>query len=407
MSTLTLKWNNDFSYGEVVLPSSKSLCNRAYIIQSLCKEQFHIHHISPSDDSRNLANLLSFTTDHMDVGAAGTNMRFLISLLAIRPGNYILTGNERLNDRPIRELVDCLQSLGAEISYLKKEGYPPLEITGQMLQGGEIKIDGSISSQFISSLLLVAPCLSKGLKIEILNNVVSKPYIEMTLELMKYFGIEYSMNKNTIEIKPQNYQAKNYEVEPDWSAAAFWYAFIANSKKGTRLFFKGLSFKSLQGDRLVSRYFQLFGIDSTETGGGIQIEKTGEASDRIDLSLLNEPDLFPALAFSCAALRIPSSFTGLQTLNLKESKRIDCIKKELEKTGAVCESGIDFFKITDYQTMPDQLYFDTYGDHRIAMAASIFLTTGKPVLIKDPEVVSKSYPGFWEALKNIRIANIY
>jgi 3-phosphoshikimate 1-carboxyvinyltransferase len=407
MSTLKIIGESSFSYGAVRLPASKSLTNRALIIQALTGSSLELRHLSLSDDSRNLLECLQFSNHHLNVGAAGTNMRFLVSLLSILPGEYILSGNDRLNERPISQLAESLLALGANISYIEKKGYPPLKIIGGILDGGEVEIDGHVSSQFISSLLMIAPCLKKGLKIKILNTIVSKPYIEMTIGLMKHFGVEVKWNDSIIEIPPQKYIPKPYTVEPDWSAAAFWYGLLAVSKKGNKILLNGLSFNSLQGDRHCAGYYEGLGVQSKETPEGIVIEKTSDPVNHIQLNLLNEPDLFPALAFSCAALRIPASFSGLQTLNQKESKRIDTIKNELEKTGAVCTAGNDFFEMKSYYTFPDRLDFNTYGDHRIAMASSIFYTTGMPIFIHDPEVVSKSYPGFWEDLKNTGIVNIY
>lgn len=407
MKKIVLQQNDQPYLGEVSLPYSKSLSNRVLIIRELCEQPFKIEHLSNADDTENLLKNLAENNSTIDVGAAGTNMRFLISLLSIKPYKRILTGTERMLQRPIGELVDGLRSIGAEITYLKEEGFPPIEINGKKLKGGKISIDGSISSQYISSLLMIAPAMENGLEIEILNQPVSMPYIEMTLELMKYFGIESMVNKNNITISPQSYQAKDYTVEADWSSAAFWYGIVAASKPGTSLSILHLSLDSLQGDKRTTEYFEELGISSFETKVGMKIEKTKPSKQDLRFDLINEPDLFPVLAYTCACLRVIAKFEGLQTLNLKESKRIESVKTELIKSGAMIDSGNDYFNIIGYTDLPSEITFQTHADHRLAMAAAIFGQSASRVTIHDTEVVTKSYPGFWEYLKNIRIANIY
>ncbi len=407
MKKIVLQQNDRPNLGEVILPYSKSLSNRALIIRELCTQSFKIEHLSNSDDTKNLLENLTENNATIDIGAAGTNMRFLISLLSIKPGKHVLTGSERMLQRPIGELVDGLRTIGADISYLKEQGYPPIEINGKKLKGGKISIDGSISSQYISSLLMIAPAMEKGLQIEILNQPVSMPYIEMTLALMKYFGVESIVNKNIITIPSQSYQDKDYTVEADWSSAAFWYGIVAASKPGTSLSLLHLSLESLHGDKKTATYFKELGVNTLENKTGIKIEKTKLAKQDLHFDLINEPDLFPALAYTCACLRVNAKFEGLQTLNLKESKRIESVKTELIKTGANIDSGDTYLNLTGYTNKPAEITFQTHADHRLAMAASIFAQSTSHITINDPEVVTKSYPDFWEHLKNIRIANIY
>lgn len=407
MKAISLQFNPFFEYGEVTLPTSKSLSNRALVIRELCAQPFNIHSLSNSDDSQNLRDCLNNLEGTIDIGSAGTNMRFLISLLSTQSGTFKLTGDSRIQQRPISQLVASLQSIGAEISYLNEEGFPPIQITGKNLTGGEIQIDGSISSQFISSLLMIAPHLKNGLKIEITSPLVSKPYVDMTIGLMKYFGVECKMDNDIIDVHHQIYQPKDYEVEPDWSCAAFWYGLIATSKIGSRIFLKKLSSNSLQGDKKSVEYFKLLGVTSTQNKEGMLIEKTNEASNNLSFNLVNEPDLFPVLAYCIASLKLSVSFTGLQTLHLKESNRIEATFTELQKTGAVCQLGENHFTISHYNNRPNKLVFDTYQDHRLAMAATMFLCCSESITIQDKEVVSKSYPGFWETLELVGIANIY
>ncbi len=407
MSAIILRRNADFREGEIHLPSSKSLSNRALIIRAVSSVDFPIHDLSESDDTKNLLSSLADLEKDINVGAAGTNMRFLISLLSISPGNYILTGNERMQKRPVGELVQALISLGADIQYRKNPGYPPLEIHGKELLGGQVSISGNISSQFISSLLMIAPNLKKGLEIIIKDGTVSRSYIDMTLGLMNYFGVSSKTSTNSIRIQSQKYRPQEYTVECDWSAAAFWYGMIANSKPGTTIFLKGLQRNSLQGDKKAMDYFKQLGVETKDHKNGLLIQKTPTTTHHISLDLLHEPDLFPVLAFTCAALRIPASFTGLQTLNLKESNRIDAVANELTKTGAICKTRADQFEITDYTSPSSKIVFDTHDDHRLAMAASVFSGSLEEITINHPEVVSKSYPDFWKDIKTLTIVNIY
>lgn len=237
--------------------------------------------------------------------------------------------------------------------------------------------------------------------------MVSEPYIHMTLALMKYFGVDHQRKENCITILPGKYVAKDYSVEGDWSAAANWYAFIATAKQGTKMIFKNLDLNSLQGDKKCAEYFQLLGVDSTMKKEGLEIIKMRDAENNLHLDLRNEPDLFPSLVASCAVLKIHASFEGLDTLTLKESDRIRSMAKELKKLKIKSDFSDTTFELTEYGKIPTKVKFNTYEDHRIAMALSLMVQNDINVEINDPEVVSKSYPNYWEDLKLIRIANIY
>lgn len=386
----------------IELPASKSLSNRALIIQHFCKEPFAIRNLSEADDTVNLIENLSSGASEMNVGAAGTNMRFLISCLSISPGTWVLSGTERLHQRPIRELVSCLQKLGADIEYLGESGFPPLRIKGKELSGGEITISGEVSSQFISSLLMIAPVLKEGLILHISGLLVSKSYIEMTLGLMHFFGINYTWNGASICIHPQAYVAREYIVEPDWSAAIFWYGLTAIT--GREVFIRDLSAISLQGDKKMIEYGLLLGVNTIPANGGMRLTRTGSLAKNISLNLINEPDIFPVFAFTCAALKIPVIFTGLQTLNLKESYRIKNVANELSKWGVKSNSGNDFFEIVDVGSEPESVTFCSFDDHRMAMAEAVMSLVSKEVLLDNPGVVTKSYPGFWNELKCVGFA---
>ena len=365
---------------EIDLPSSKSISNRLLIIKALCKEDFEIKNLSDSDDTISLQKALVNNTETIDVGAAGTTFRFLTAYLAIREGKEcILTGTDRMKERPIIELIGALQSLGAEIKYTEKEGVPPLKITGKDLKGGKITIDGSVSSQFISALLLIAPTLKNGLNLKIEGEIVSKPYIKMTLKLMQEFGGESSWNGNTIEVKPQNYIAKNFEVESDWSVATFWFE-IAALSKSCNIKLNGLSEKSIQGDKKATAIFKKLGVSSVFENNTLILTKNKNINFPKHINLLAIPDLYQPLKCTLFAVNNNPEIRGIQTLKDKETNRIDAVEKEL-------------IKLTSSKII------ETYKDHRMAMSfAPLSLKFGE-IQINNTEVVSKSYPNFWKDLE--------
>jgi len=407
MSPVKLKKNIGFASGVVVMPSSKSLSNRAIIIRGISGHHFNIHHLSEADDTQNLLAMIHSTSNNIDVGPAGTNMRFLTSYYAIQPGTKQIGGTERLNKRPISDLVNCLNQMGAKITYVQQNNFPPLFIEGATLTGGKINIEGNKSSQFISSILMVAPYISGGIELEIKGKVVSEPYIDMTLELMKYFGINYKIEKNIICINEQNYIPKDYTVEGDWSSAAMWYAFIAGAKPGTYIHIKNISLNSLQGDKKCAEYFSHLGVSTQTVDEGIEISKTGIPNTILSFDLTHQPDLFPPLVVSCVLNGVLATFTGLDTLPQKESNRIEAMANELKKLNVELEYTNTYFSIKNYLKTPTHVMFDTYNDHRMAMSLSAISQMGVEVTIHQPEVVSKSYPSFWQHLKSIEIANIY
>lgn len=407
MKSIILKKNDSYSSGTIAVPYSKSLSNRAIIIRALCGAAFNIFHLSKADDTQNLLKNINNISDKIDVGPAGTNMRFLTSYYAIQKGKKQIGGSDRLNQRPISDLVDSLKQMGANISYIDRHHFPPLLIEGKELEGGQLVIDGSKSSQFISSILMIAPYISGGIQLEIQGKIVSEPYIHMTLELMKYFGVKYSREKNFIHIHQQNYIPKDYSVEGDWSSAAMLYLFISGAPKNTSINIKNVALDSLQGDKKCAEYFSLLGVKTEVKDQGISISKTQGSHPDLSFDLTNEPDLFPPLAVGCMLNRIKASFTGLDTLPQKESNRIIAMATELSKMNIEIEHSPSSFSIKSYGKEPSQIKFDTYHDHRIAMSLSAIIQLGTEVTIHDPDVVSKSYPSFWEDLKILEIANIY
>ena len=365
---------------EIDLPASKSISNRLLIIQALCKQEFEITNLSSSEDTKSLQKALKATNATIDVGAAGTSFRFLTAYLSTLVGNrYILTGNNRMKERPIKELVDALLELGIEIKYLEKMGFPPLKIIGTNITENKVSIEGKISSQFISALLLIAPTLKNGIKLKISGEIVSKPYIIMTLKLMEEFGISHTWQENIIEIKPQKYSAKNYNIEADWSAASFWYE-IASLSTNCNITLNGLTENSIQGDRKVSELFNNLGVQTKFENGSIILTKKEEKDISKEINLINTPDLYQPLKCTLFAKNLTTKFLGLQTLKDKETNRIKAVEKELLKLNTTK-------KIT------------TYKDHRMAMSFAPLCLKYETLQINDVDVVGKSYPNFWNDLK--------
>ena len=365
---------------EIDLPSSKSISNRLLIIKALCKERFEIENLSDSNDTRDLQEALSSPERTINVGHAGTSFRFLTSYLSISNGKeFILTGSNRLKERPIIELVSVLRKMGAKIEYSEKEKTLPLKILGTELQGGKTKIDGGISSQFISSILLIAPILNNGIDLEIVGALVSFPYVEMTLNLMSEFGIKWEWKQNVIIIKNQEYKAKSYKVESDWSAASFWFE-IAALSDNCNIKLNGLKQNSIQGDRIVAEIFEKLGVNSNFKNNQLILTKSNNRSSQKEYNLLDTPDLYQPIKCTLFAKGVSANFSGIQTLKDKETNRVLAVESELKKMNST--------KIVD-----------TYNDHRMAMSfAPLCLKFGE-LQINNSEVVSKSYPNFWEDLK--------
>jgi 3-phosphoshikimate 1-carboxyvinyltransferase len=396
--------------GEITLTASKSESNRALIIQALCSEKFEIKNLAAAEDTRVLNEILqavksntSTEVQTYDVGAAGTTMRFLTALLATKKGTYILTGSERMKNRPIKILVDALRELGADIEYPEKEGYPPLKIKGNELQGGEIEIDGSVSSQYISALMLIAPKLKNGLIIKFKGNVTSIPYIIMTRKMLEEFGVYGTWRSNIITIPHQSYIKKNadyeYKVEGDWSSASYWYAFAALANE-VDFTIKGLKQNSLQGDAATAGIFLSFGIKTEFIDGGIRLIKTGKIQEIYQSDYSECPDLAQTVAVVVGALKIPATLTGLHTLKIKETDRTAALKNELAKVGAEVEIVSDnAIKINTKELVPQSSPIATYEDHRMAMAFAPLAMVQESITIEHPDVVKKSYPDFWKDLK--------
>lgn len=386
----------------VQLPASKSICNRALILNALSYSPYEIQNLSDCDDTDVMVKALNSNDSHFDVKAAGTAMRFLTAFLSKVVGEWTITGTERMKNRPIRILVDALNAVGAKIEYLEKEGFPPLRIMGSALQGGEISLDGGVSSQYISALLMIAPLMEKGLTLHLQGKVISKPYIHLTLQLMKQYGVESEWGGSTIKVAPQSYRPLPYTVESDWSAASYWYEMMALSQQA-EIELKGLFKESLQGDAAGAKLFAQLGVATDYKAGGVVLRKNGNVCQKLIYDFVNEPDLAQTFVTTCAFMNIPFRFTGLQSLKIKETDRIEALKCELRKLGYVLtDTNGSILEWNGERCEPEaHPVITTYEDHRMAMAfAPASLVSKEGIEIAHPEVVSKSYPHFWENLES-------
>lgn len=396
--------------GKVQLPSSKSISNRALVINALAGTNKLPQNVSDCDDTRVMIEWLNNRPDIVNIGAAGTAMRFSTALLSVIEGKHSITGTERMRNRPIGILVDALRTLGAEIEYEEKEGYPPLSINGNpAIEGGCISLPGNVSSQYISALLMIGPSLKKGLTLTLTDSIVSKPYIDMTLSIMRDFGAKCRwVGENTICVEGVPYGQREYLVESDWSAASYWYEMVALAEnEDAEVVLPGLFANSLQGDSRGQDLFKKLGVKTEFVGDDVRISKSGEIVDCLEYDFVEQPDLAQTFVVTCCMLGVPFHFTGLQSLKIKETDRIEALKVELAKLGFVIEDRNDSELLWDGVQLvisPDEIAdiaIDTYEDHRMAMAfAPAALKLGS-FMINNPEVVSKSYPNYWKNLESI------
>lgn len=392
---------------EITLPLSKSMSNRALIINALSGLDASALEVADCDDTWLLSAALASESDETDIDGAGTAMRFLTAYFAVRQGRTVtLTGNDRMRHRPIGPLVDALRRLGAQIEYMGEEGFPPLRITGTALSGGEISIDASMSSQYVSALMMIAPYLAGGLKITLAGETGSMPYIYLTHSMMLSAGAKADIYRSTITVEQSPYTRAITKVEADWSAASYWYELEAVSSGFLTLM--GLRADSRQGDAAVARIFADLGVntefnpDYNGQGAAAELTASPDFSPRLTTDLSDNPDLTPAIAVTCALIGIPFRLTGLDTLRIKECDRFEAISRELAKLGVVVDEpapGVMEWlgRRNPLQALPE---FDTYGDHRMAMAFAPVAIYIPGIKIRDVEVVSKSYPGFWSDLQS-------
>ena len=394
----------------IKLPASKSISNRALIIHALTGGSLLPDNLSDCDDTSVIINALTHNPHEINIKAAGTAMRFMTAYLSVKDGEeHILTGTERMKHRPIGVLVDALRQLGADISYIGEEGFPPLLIKGKKLEGGLLEVPGNISSQYISALLMIGPKLRNGLTLRLKGDVISRPYIDLTLWTMREFGADADWsNFETIRVEPMPYKERSYYIENDWSAASYWYEMMAlTNQEDDEIRLKGLMDGSKQGDSSVRYIFSLLGVktifENREEGvpTTVTLRHSGRCVPRLEYDFVNSPDLAQTFVVCCALKNVHFHFTGLSTLKIKETDRIEAMKQEMKKLGYVIRDANNSELIWDGERcMPDlEDGIDTYEDHRMALSfapASLYIDGLK---INNPQVVTKSYPHFWDDLR--------
>lgn len=383
---------------EIDLPLSKSVLNRELILaaQANIIEKWEL--LSLPDDAQIMLELLSSKQPERYCSHAGTVMRFGLSYLATRKnGEYVLMGSERMHERPISELVSALNQLGAGISYQKNEGFPPLHIRAKGLDGGEISINGNVSSQFISSLLLSAPSMNKGLSLHVIPPIVSWPYIKMSLDLMEKVGVDFSLEDDRIHVPPQRILNFEPSMERDWSSAAFFFGLVALGAPPLSL--KGLAENSLQGDKELIQIFSKLGVKAYQNETGIMVEREGIPRDVLDLDLIAHPDLAQPIALTCAGLGIKCTLSGLRTLKFKETDRIEALHIELAALGLEVTSDGDSIRFHGEAIVDSKRTIPSYGDHRMTMSMAMLTMIVDKMTFEDEAVVNKSFPGFWSELK--------
>lgn len=396
---------------EIILPSSKSVSNRALLIRALAHSNATLSNVSDCNDTKVMLAALRDNPEVVDIGAAGTAMRFLTAYYALQEGEtHILTGSKRMQERPIAPLVNALRELGAEITYEKNEGFPPLRIVGHKLKGGSIEVPGNISSQYISAILMIAPYLDEELELTLTGNIASLPYINMTIKMMCHFGADAGWScRNTVYCKKKPYEVKDYTVEPDWSAASYWFEMLSLSGTGFPLLksvrLPLLSYKSLQGDReirdLLEKGLKMVSFD--DKNHLLKANFRNPTTSLLRCDFTNIPDIAQTMVVACCMLDIPFLFYGLESLYIKETNRVEALKNELYKLGYDLRDdgkGTLMWQRGKHRRKVKPV-IQTYEDHRMAMAFAPCCLKFDEIRIANPEVVSKSYPNFWEDLKSV------
>ena len=394
----------------VQLPASKSISNRALVIHALSGGDVLPENLSDCDDTEVIISALKDNPYEINIKAAGTAMRFMTAYLATRDGEeHVITGTERMKHRPIHILVDALRGLGADIEYVGKEGFPPLRIKGGKLEGGQLEVPGNVSSQFISALLLIGPCLSNGLTLRLTGDLISRPYIDLTLWMMREFGADADWSAyDTITVAGKPYVQRSYFIENDWSAASYWYEMMALSKQeDDEIRLEGLMDGSKQGDSSVRYIFSLLGVKTTfatkreGVPTTVTLRHSGRCVPRLEYDFVNAPDMAQTFVVCCLMLDVPFYFRGLSTLKIKETDRIEALKKEALKLGFVLHDKNDSELYWDGERCEpmEDAAIDTYEDHRMALAFAPAAFRLKQLRINNPQVVTKSYPSYWEDIK--------
>lgn len=394
--------SNNLLKSHIEITGSKSESNRSLLLQALYPK-ISIGNLSNSDDAKVMQKGLAISSGEVDIHHAGTAMRFLTGYFASQEGKHVvLTGSQRMTERPVKVLVEALRKLGADIEYINSEGYPPLQIKGKKLHKNQVSLPADISSQYISSLLLIAPSLENGLELKLVGKITSVPYIKMTLGLLNQIGVNTSFEGNNIKVSPkENIEAIEIVVESDWSSASYFYSIVALSEVGTELKLSAYKKNSLQGDSILADIYNDFGVETTFLKNEIILKKAKHyQSTSIECDLANAPDIAQTIAITCLGLGLGCELTGLHTLKIKETDRLEAMYNELSKFGAKVAVTDKTLSLEPISHFKPEVVVDTYNDHRMAMAfAPLALKTS--FTINDAEVVSKSYPDFWKDLNKL------
>lgn len=390
------------------LPASKSISNRVLMIHALAGGDTLPDNLSDCDDTEVIIRALAAMPYEIDIKAAGTAMRFMTAYLSVTEGKHLLTGTDRMKRRPIAPLVNALRYLGADIRYAGETGFPPLIINGKTLEGGRLEVPGNISSQYISALLMIGPALKEGLELHLMGEIISRPYIDLTLWTMQEFGAEAEWtDMDIITVRPQVYKSHPYLIENDWSASSYWYEMLAlQGASGSSIKLKGLTDGSKQGDSVVKYLFSLLGVkttfDNKEEGQPTTVTLTRHRCllPRLDYDFTGSPDLAQTFVVTCALLDIPFTFTGLASLKIKETDRIEALKAEMKKLGyLIKDENNNTLRWEGERCTPSLQPIDTYEDHRMALAFAPAACRFPGLRINNPGVVSKSYPHYWNDLR--------
>ncbi len=392
--------------GVIELPSSKSISNRILLLNALSGGGGKLERIAECDDTRAMLDALNSNSDTVNIGAAGTAMRFLTAYFAAYDGrSVVLDGTQRMRRRPIGILVDALRRCGADIEYAGEEGFPPLKIRGRKLSGGVLNLDASVSSQYVSALLMIAPLMDSGLTLTLEGDVVSLPYIKMTLGLMSRWGVECDVDRNIIKVPRGEYKVTDFSVEADWSAASYW--FEAEALSAGEILLKGLSSDSLQGDCRLTELYRNFGVEAEwRDDGTLDLVPTPDQNPRVDVDLSEQPDLAQTIVVTSCMLGIPFRITGLSTLRIKETDRLTALRDEMRKVSfdidIVGDSVLEWDGRSRWPVADNRpVAIDTYDDHRMAMAFAPVGLYIPGIIIRDAGVVTKSYPGFWDDMRRL------
>lgn len=402
---LLLSSNQHNIHQHITITGSKSESNRALLLQALYPT-ISIENLSNSDDSQVMQKGLQVHNGTVDIHHAGTAMRFLTAFFATQEGrDVVLTGSQRMTERPIKILVDALGQLGADITYEKNEGYPPLKIKGKKITKHQVSLAANVSSQYISALLLVAPTLENGLELTLEGKITSVPYIKMTLALLEEIGVSTSFNGNVISVNPlAKISEKTLVVESDWSSASYFYSIASLVEVGSEISIASYKATSLQGDSVLQEIYKQFGVETSFNKNVVKLKKVKEIPQEtvINIDLANAPDIAQTIAVSCFGLGLKCELSGLHTLKIKETDRLEALKTELTKLGAnIFVTDKELF-LEPSEIIKEKIAIDTYNDHRMAMAFAP-LALRVPIVINDAEVVSKSYPDFWKDMESLKI----